>query len=102
MKMLIVTCIKEDQEAVYKIFRKATISAYSSTNVTGFKDGKSPDLLGEWFATGDERFDSICIFSFTTEENTDQALNLIKQHNIETGTHFPIRGFVISVEKSSF
>jgi hypothetical protein len=37
MKFFIVTCLKECQEDVTKIFKEANIHAFSATDVIGFK-----------------------------------------------------------------
>lgn len=102
MKIFIVTCLKEYQEDVTKIFKAANINVFSATDVLGFKDNQSPNLLEEWFATGDEKFDSLMLFSFTTSENAEKGIELISKYNIETETNFPVRGFIVPVEKSSY
>lgn len=102
MKFFIVTCLKEYQEEVTKIFKQSNIHAFSATDVIGFKDNQSHNLLEEWFASGDEKFDSLMVFSFTSTENADNGLALIKKYNEETGTSFPIRAFIVPVEKASY
>ena len=102
MKLFIVTCIKENQAQVQKIFKQSKISAFSAADITGFKDNQPASLLQDWFASGDEKFDSVVVFSFTGTENTDQAIELIKKYNEESATDFPIRAFVVPVEKASY
>ena len=102
MKFFIVTCIKENQEIVQKILSKANIMVYSSTDIVGYKNKQQPNLLEEWFAAGDEQCDSSMIFSFTTDENATQAQNQIMAYNTEYPNDFPIRAFIVPVEKASF
>lgn len=102
MKFFIVTCLKEHQEAVYKIFKNANIHVFSATDVIGFKDNQTFDLLDDWFASGDERFDSMMLFSFTAGENAEHGMELIKKYNEESETDFPVRAFIVPVEKSSY
>jgi hypothetical protein len=102
MKFFIVTCLKEYQDEVCKIFKQASINAFSATDIIGFKDNQSPNLLEEWFASGDEKFDSSMLFSFTTAEKTEHAMELIKAFNATTDTNFPIRAFIVPVEKSIY
>ena len=68
----------------------------------GFKDNQSLNLLEAWFASGDEKFDSLFVFSFTADENADMAMELIKKYNTESGTNFPVRAFIVPVEKASY
>jgi hypothetical protein len=102
MKFFIATCIKENQEIVQKLLKDANIIVYSSTDIVGFKDNQQPNLLEEWFAAGDEQFESSMIFSFTIDSNAFKAMDLIKQYNIENQSNFPIRAFIVPVEQTSF
>ncbi len=102
MKFFIVTCLKEYQDDVCKIFKEAKINVFSATDVIGFKDNQSLNLLEAWFASGDEKFDSLFVFSFTGDENADLAMELIKKYNEESGTNFPVRAFIVPVEKASY
>ena len=102
MKFFIVTSIKENQEIVQKILSQVNIQVYSSTDIIGYKNNQQPNLLEEWFAAGDEKCDSSMIFSFTTDENATKALNQIMLYNTENPTDFPIRAFIVPVEKASF
>jgi hypothetical protein len=101
MKFLIVTCIKECRNDVLTIFRKSNIHVFSITDVVGIKDNQAPNLLEEWFASGDEQFDSQMIFSFTSEENAVNAMSLIDQQNENKPTQFPLRAFILPVEATS-
>ena len=102
MKFFIVTSLKEYQEDVSKIFRSANIHVFSATDVIGFKDNQSPNLLADWFASGDEQFDSLFIFSFTSDANAEHAMGLIKEYNEAIERPFPIRAFIVPVEKASY
>jgi hypothetical protein len=100
MKLFIVTCLKESQEDVTKIFKQANIHVFSAAPIIGFRDNQLLDMMDSWFASGDEKMDSLMLFSFTTAENADTGMELIKNYNKETGTNFPIRSFIVPVEKS--
>lgn len=100
MKFFIVTSLKEYQDHVFRIFKEANISVYSTTEITGIKEDGSADLLQDWFASGDEKFDSIIIFSFTNEDNARRAKKLIIDYNEKNKTGFPVRAFIIPVEES--
>ncbi len=101
MKLLMVTSLKEYQKAVADIFYKSGIAIFSVTETIGFKDHHTPHLLDEWFSAGNEKFDSIFLFSFTQDAKADQALDLVKKYNTEHNTGFPIHAFILPVEKSS-
>ena len=101
MKLFIVTCLKDYQDEVIKIFKKAEISVFSITDVVGVKDNHHVNLMEEWFATGDEKFDSLMLFSFTGDENAEHGMELITKHNEANETGFPVRAFIVPVEKSN-
>ena len=102
MKFLIVTCLKEYKEDVCKLFKEAKIKVFSTTDVTGFKESDSANSLGGWFAAGEEKFDSLMIFSFTPDESAIKGMGLIKGYNENTNTNFPVRAFIVPVEVASY
>lgn len=100
MKLFIVTFLKEYLDDVIKIFKQAGISVFSAAEVVGFKDNQTPDMLESWFASGDEKFDSQTIFSFTLAQKAEHAMELIKKYNEVSQTKFPVRAFIVPVENS--
>ena len=100
MKLLIVTSLKEYQKAVAEVIDHAGIEVFSVSETIGFKDHQTPSLMDSWFGSGREYFDSIFLFSFTDNAKADQALNLIKRYNEEHKTAFPVRAFIVPVDKS--
>lgn len=102
MKLLIVTSLKEYQKEIASIFEKAGIKVFSVSETKGFKEDHNVNLLDSWFSSGKEHFDSIFLFSFTHDSNAEQALELVKAYNDVNKTNFPIRAFIVPVEKSSY
>lgn len=100
MKLLIVAAIKEDTEQVSAILKKSSIPVFSVTDTIGIKNTVDTDLLDDWFSRGDGKFDSVFIFCFTTEQNTETTLKEIDSYNKKQASQFPIRAFVLAVEKS--
>lgn len=99
MKLLIVTCVKECKNDVYKIFKQANINVFSATDLVGFKNNQTFNIAEEWFASGDEKFDSMMVFSFTADENAERGLVLFNNYNETNKPDFPIRAFMLPVEK---
>ena len=102
MKLLIVAAIKEDTEIVSTILKNTSIPVFSVTDTMGVKNTIDTDLLDDWFSRGTGKFDSVFIFCFTTEANTEKALREIERYNQEQVSNFPIRAFVLAVEKSLY
>lgn len=101
MKLLVVTSLKEYQKKVAQIMDLSGITVFSITETMGFKDHHSPNLLDNWFSSGNENFDSVFLFSFTDEVKADQALLLVKKYNADNQTGFPIHAFILPVDKTS-
>lgn len=99
MKLLIVMCVKECRHDVYKLFKQANINVFSATDLVGFKNNQTFNISDEWFASGDEKFDSLMVFSFTAAENAERGLELFNNYNEINQPDFPIRAFVLPVEK---
>ena len=102
MKLLVVAALKEETEKVSAILKKAAISVFSVTDTMGIKNTVDTDLLTDWFSRGVGKFDSVIIFCFTTEANTETALKEIETYNQQQASNFPIRAFVLAVEKSLY
>jgi len=101
MKLLVLTSLKEYQKKAAQILDEADIGVFSVTETMGIKDYKDSNLLDNWFSSGGEQFDSIFLFSFTDLAKAERALDLVKNYNAEHDTGFPIRAFIIPVDKSS-
>jgi hypothetical protein len=99
MKLLIITAIKEDTEAVSQILKSVSIPVFSVTNTVGIKNTLNGGMLDEWFSHGEGQFDSVFIFCFTTENNVSNALVSVERYNQSQNSPFPIRAFVLAVEQ---
>ena len=102
MKFFIVTCLKENQDDVCKIFKQASINVFSATDIIGYKDDRPLSIMEEWFASGDEQFDSVFLFSFSANNNTLHAMELVKKYNEDNESGFPLRAFILPVEQASY
>lgn len=100
MKLFVVTSLKEYLGDISKIFNQANIHVFSTVDIVGHKQGKPSNLLDDWFASGEEDIDSMMIFSFTSEAGADHGMKLIVDYNKNLKENFPVRAFVLPVERS--
>ncbi|MEO8887113.1 MAG: hypothetical protein ABI367_13700 [Mucilaginibacter sp.] len=100
MKLLVVTCLKEYLGDVSRIFKQANIDVFSTSEIVGHRNGAPSNLLEDWFASGGEEVDSMMIFTFTPAANAEHGMSLIKAYNENLKENFPVRAFVMPVEKS--
>lgn len=102
MKLLFVTCLQDYKTEVMTIFHQAQVKVFSITETTGVKDEHNANLLHDWFGNKDGEYDSLILFSFTSEETAGTAMKLIKDFNEKDGNRFPIRAFILPVEAASY
>ncbi|MDR2233118.1 MAG: hypothetical protein LBE56_08355 [Tannerella sp.] len=100
MKLLIVLSIQEYREQVASLLQRAGVKRFSAMNITGHK--KSESNIG-WFAanSGNAKTNSLMLFSFTSQEVSNQVIESINSYNTETDNPFPIHAFVVDVENFS-
>lgn len=102
MKLLVITSIKEDLNTVSSIMQKAGIAVFSVSEIIGHKTEHHDYLPDNWFGKSDEGTDSLFFFSFTESVKAANALQMIREHNANNTSGFPIRGFISPVEDASF
>jgi hypothetical protein len=103
MKLLIITAVKEYSKSVEKILKEASVTVFSVTDTIGVKNNPDDYLLDDWFGSDDgNKYDSVFIFSFCSASAADKAIDLIELYNAQSeDNQFPIRAFLVPVEKST-
>ena len=102
MKMIVVTSIKEDMQAVTDIFEKAEIPVFSVSETIGHKAAHHDYLLENWFGKTNEQTEALFFFSFTDNEKAYSALHQVLEYNAGKKNLFPIRAFILPVEIASY
>ena len=102
MKMLIITSIKEDMQAVTDILEKAEVPVFSVSETIGHKAAHHDYLLTNWFGKNNEQTDALFFFSFTDDEKAYAAMQLAMKYNEAKKGLFPIRAFIMPVETASY
>lgn len=99
MKLVIVTAVEEFEKDILKLFKKAHIENFSSSDIDGYKNGSSVLMASNWFSGEKSGNKSSMFFSFTENENIDVLFGLIKEFNINLETNNPIKAIVVPIEK---
>ena len=99
MKLVIVTAVEEFQKDVLKLFKKANIENFSSSDIDGYKNATSVLMASSWFSGQKVGNESSLFFSFTEEENITALFNVIKEFNENLETNNPIKAVVVPIEK---
>lgn len=99
MKFLVITCIKEFEKETVNLFKKAKITAFSNTDINGFKTQDTENLISNWFSSSTDNVKSILFFTFTDKDKIDHLLEEVKTFNQNTESNNPLRAIVLDVEK---
>jgi len=102
MKLLVVTCLKEDQHIVSDLFEKAHIGVFSAAPAAGFRIGVLANHEDDQLEKDWDEFNSVVIFSFTTPEKASELLLMVKKHTYNSKPSYPVRAFVLPVENTSY
>ena len=100
MKLLIVTVVKQYEEAILELFEKANIENFSSWEIDGFKQQTSILMTSNWFPGVIGGVESSLFFSFTEDEKIDSLFNSIQVFNENLVTNNPIKAIVVPIERS--
>jgi len=99
MKLVIVTAVEQFQKDVLKLFKKANIENFSSSDIDGYKNASSLLMASNWFSDGNGGNESRLFFSFTDDEHIDTLFDLIKEFNKNIETNNPLKAIVVPIEK---
>lgn len=99
MKLVIVIAVEQFQNDVLKLFKKANIENFSSSNIDGYKNGSSILMASSWFAGEKAGNESRLFFSFTEDEHIEVLFQFIEEFNSNLETNNPIKAVVVPIEK---
>jgi len=99
MKLLIVTVVEEFEKDILRLFKKANIESFSSSDIDGYKNHTAMVRTASWFPSEKEGIQSSLFFSFVEEDKIDTLFTLIKEFNATLETSNPIKAAVVPIEK---
>ena len=85
--------------SVLKLFKKANIESFSSSEIDGYKNGSTVLMASSWFPSEKFGNESRLFFSFTEDKNIDTLFNVIKEFNTNLETNNPVKAIVVPIEK---
>jgi len=99
MKLLIVTAVSEFRPDAMKLFKKANVQAFSSSDIEGYENLTSVIVTQSWFPIQSGAKESLLLFSFTEEDKIDILFELIKKFNDNPKITNPIRAAVLPIKQ---
>jgi hypothetical protein len=100
MKLLVLATIKEQTAELSKLLKKEGVPVFSILDAVGVKNIVDDNLTDDWFGRGVGTFESSFIVSFMQDQLVDKTLEAINLFNLESAKDFPVRAFVLDVEKT--
>ena len=94
-----VTAVEEFQKEVLKLFKRANIENFSSSDIDGYKNSASILMASNWFSGIKGGNESTLFFSFTDDEHIDNLFKLIEEFNTNLETNNPLKVVVVPIEK---
>jgi hypothetical protein len=101
MKLLLITAVKEFENEIKQLLKKATVQSFSYQNVKGFKNSSGEAMESNWFGSEMNETDSILFYAFTPKEKVDTLFELVEYFNMEQESLSHIHIAVINIEKSN-
>lgn len=99
MKLVIVTAVEVFEKDVLRLFKKAGIESFSSSEIDGYKNAPTLLATSSWFPNVKGGNESSMFFSFTDEEHIDTLFGLISDFNKDLETNNPVKAIVVPIEK---
>jgi hypothetical protein len=99
MKLLIVTVVEQFEKEVLKLFKKAEIENFSSSDIEGYRNLNSLLANSSWFPSEASGAASGMFFSFTDDVKIDAFFSLVKAYNMNLETANPIKAVVVPIER---
>lgn len=100
MKLLIVTVVNQYQKEVLRLFKKAEIVNYSTSDIEGYKNTTSFIMNSSWYPSEKGGAESSMFFSFTEDRKINLFFKLVMQFNENIETNNPIHAVVVPIERN--
>jgi hypothetical protein len=101
MKLLLITAVKEFENEIKQLLKKASVQSFSYQEVKGFKNSTGEAVESNWFGSEMNETDSVLFYAFTAKEKVDALYELVEYFNMEQESLSHIHIAVLNIEKSN-
>jgi len=101
MKLLLITAVKEFENEIKQLLKKASVQSFSYQEVKGFKNSTGEAVESNWFGSEMNETASILFYAFTAKEKVDALYQLVEYFNMEQESLSHIHIAVLNIEKSN-
>jgi nitrogen regulatory protein PII len=101
MELLMITAIKEFEDAIKSILKNSEVVAFSYMPVAGYSNGTSEDMQSNWFARDKAESDSVLFYAFVAKNNAKKVLKEIENFNQTNEVLSKIHAAVLDIKDSN-
>jgi len=100
MKLIVVSCLREDKEKAMQIMEQCGIAWIYFVDSSDYRAGQKPSLMDGWFAINKEFTESVILFSLTDAAKASLVIEASDLLNSERSEEcYPLKSFVVPLEK---
>lgn len=101
MKLLLITAVHAFEKEIKSALKKAKVSSFSYTRVSGYTDPGKLDLDDNWFTSGVGEHDSLLFYAFVFDGLVEAVIKEIDSLNEKEVSHSHIHVSVIDIIKQN-
>jgi hypothetical protein len=101
MKLLLITAVKEFENKIQQLLKKAAVKSFSYQDAKGFKNSSGEAVKSNWFGSEMNETESTLFYAFVSKEKVDTLWELVDEFNKEQDSLSQIHIAVLNIEKSN-
>lgn len=102
MELLIITAVQIFEKEIKQLLKKSGVTAFSYTDVKGYKDQSEQPMESNWFASTKGEYSSILFYAFVKEELIDAVTEAIEKFNSTQESKSKVHMAVINIKSTNF
>ncbi|MFZ1806982.1 MAG: hypothetical protein WAU36_07175 [Cyclobacteriaceae bacterium] len=102
MELLIITAVQFFEGEIKQLLKKSGVTAFSYTDVKGYKDQSDQPMESNWFASSKGEFSSVLFYAFVKEELIDKVTEAIEEFNSIQESKSKVHMAVMNTKRTNF
>lgn len=90
------------EKDIKQVLKKSGVSAFSYTEVTGYKDQSGQPMESNWFASHIGEYASVVFYAFAQEELIDEVTEAIDKFNSARESESRVHMAVMDIKRTNF
>lgn len=102
MELLIITAVQFFEKEIKQLLKQSGVTAFSYTNVKGYKDQSDQPVESNWFASNVGEYSSVLIYAFVQADLVDKVTAAIEKFNSSQQSSSKVHMAVMNIKSSNF